>query len=722
MMTANPQKEIQTAYAEALALQNAGKLEAALLRYRTIVRDHPRVAEAQYQIGMILNGRGDHYLAVTHLLAAAQLRSGEGMIWKALTEAVALGGTAEAERTYLDLLRNAPVPPAIKVALQDQFGARRASTRPKTGGVVPAEIRRLLTLMEGRRYAEVEKAGERVLQLHPQSAIVANIVATAQAFLGRKAAAEASYRKAIAIDGSYAEAHDNYGRLLIERGQEAEAERQFRQAVQLAPGLPSALVNYASVLIKSEKYDHALVLLDRALASGADILPGQLAKGNALMRLKRYAEAEACFRKTVELSQGKVADPLGMHAQSLARLGRDDEAMVVFDKALAIDPDFVVATSGKAALLQALGQFEEAEELFRKTIRLDPTNGENYRVFVASYKAKAGDPIIDEMIKLYDNSAATSEDRMNLGFAIAKALEDAKDYGRVFKYLDAANAEMSRRNPFDMANRHRVVELTQRAYRGFDWSATKIPNATDCGPIFITGMPRSGTTLVEQIISSHSTVTGGGEVGEVAQIAHRFMALGRDVRQLQDVPREEISELGHKMASVFRRRFPHADRMTDKSIQSYMHMGLIRLAIPNARFVVVRRDPRDNLLSMYKNKFPDDAHTYSYNQRALVEFYDTFLQMTAFWREQAPDWYYEVEYEALVANPEPETRKLIAACNLTWEDACLRPQDNDRKVETLSVFQARQPISKGSVKGWKRYERDLAPMLDELRKRGLVTE
>ena len=144
--------------------------------------------------------------------------------------------------------------------------------------------------------------------------------------------------------------------------------------------------------------------------------------------------------------------------------------------------------------------------------------------------------------------------------------------------------------------------------------------------------------------------------------------------------------------------------------------------MPNARFIVVRRDPRDNLLSIYKNKFPDDTHLYAYNQRDLAHYYKTFVDMIEFWRERVPGWLYEVDYDALVSDPEPETRKLIAACGLGWEDACLRPQDNDRKVETLSVFQARQPITRASVKGWKRYENDIAPMLDELRKLGLVSD
>lgn len=721
-MAASTATEIQTTYAQGQRLQKAGDREAALKVYLGIVRDHPRVAEAQYQIGVLLNEQNQFARAIHHLHAAAQLRPGEGAIWKAWTEAVALGGDAAAERTYLDLLKGASVPMKVKLALQDRFGARRASTRPQTGGVTPADIRRLLSLMDAGRYAEAQVLAGRFLATHPGSAVVLNILATALAVGGKAQQTEATFRRAIAADPTYAEAHDNFGRFLIELKREKEATDHFREAVILAPGLPSALVNFASALNRAGDAEAAMVLLNRAAVAGVDTLPLHMAVGTAEMRRKGYVKAEAAFQRAIDLSGGRAAEAIGMLAQAQARLGKDDEAMANFNRALEFDANLGVATSGKASLLQALGDFDEAETLFRRTIGLDPNNGDNYRVFIASYKVKPGDPIIDEMIGRYRNPALTAEDRMNLGFALSKALEDAKDYDRVFEYLDAANAAMWKQYPHNMTNRRRVLDLTKRAYENFDWHAASTTGATDYGPIFVTGMPRSGTTLIEQIISSHSTMTGAGEVGEAAQTAHRFMASGKEARLLQDVPEAEIATLGRQMEAVYRRRFPQAGRVTDKSIQSYMHLGLIKLAMPNARFVVVRRDPRDNLLSMYKNKFPDDAHQYSYDQRELARFYGTFVEMIDFWRERVPDWFYEVQYEELVANPEEETRKLIAACGLPWEDACLKPQDNERKVETLSVYQARQPISGGSVKGWKRYEKNLVPMLDELRKLGLVTD
>jgi hypothetical protein len=277
-----------------------------------------------------------------------------------------------------------------------------------------------------------------------------------------------------------------------------------------------------------------------------------------------------------------------------------------------------------------------------------------------------------------------------------------------------------------MATRRDEVAGVQAAMRGFDWAGTRIAGAHPGAPIFVTGMPRSGTTLVEQIIASHSRVTGAGEVA-LLQAACQKLIFARpdryeERRPLSTIPADEIAALGHDFLRTMAERFPGADIITDKSITTYMYIGLVKLALPNARIVVVRRDPRDTLLSIYKNRFPEGTHLYAYDLRDLADYYATFVEMVEFWRSEFPEGFTEITYETLVANPEEESRRLIAACGLEWEDACLNFHENRRKVDTLSVYQVRQPISGGSVKAWQRYEAELAPMIDILRARGLLTD
>lgn len=730
MMAQMTAADIQRTYAEGLALQNAGNADGALKVFGGLVSANPKIAEAHFQIARILAGLNRFDQALPYAKEAVRLRPNETAVWFGWSDVVALGGRPEDEAELVRVLRSAPMDAQLKITLQDRFGARRASTRPQTGGVKAADMSALVKLMSQGNFSEAERAASRLAQKYPNSAVVLNILGTAQATQGRAETGIQSLRRAIQIDPGYAEAYDNLGRILLDIGRAQEATTQFRRAICLAPGLLPALVNFSTSLTRAGDPAPAVRLLERALAGGADRLPCYLALGNAHTRLKNYKKAEEAFEKALSLSasnpsnaaSAQTFDALGLLAQAQARLGKDDLAMVNFDKALVINDRSAVATVGKASLLQALGRFDEAETYFRRAFELDPTNGENYRNFIASHKTKPGDPLIARMQELYTQPELSDADRVGFAFAIAKALEDTKEHDQLFRYLNDANGLMRKAYPYDIATRYREVEQTLSAFEGFDWHNAKIPGTTEFAPIFVTGMPRSGTTLIEQIIASHSQVMGAGEVGEASRAAQLLLMPDKTYVTMEAVSADAIAALGHDYEAYIRARFPDVPYITDKSIQTYMYIGLMKLAMPNARFIVVRRDPRDTLLSIYKNKFPDDTHAYAYDQRDLALYYKTFVEMIDFWRSRVPDWFYEVEYEAVVANPEEESRKLIAACGLEWEDACLNFHQNTRKVETLSLFQVRQPISGGSVKGWKRHEKDLQPMLETLRELGLVTD
>ena len=715
-------QDIQKNYAEALRLQTAGQLEPALKIYGRIVEANPKIAEVHYQIGRIFTQANQPRRALPHLKAAANLRPGEVSIWQALAEAVALSGEAEEERTFVKVVKSAPLSAQDRIALQDRFGPGRARSRVGSGGADPKAVGDLVAMMGAQRFAEAERGAATLLKAHPKSAVAANILATAQAALGKIEPAVASYRKALAINPDYAEAHDNFGQMLLKLRRVEEAITHFRRAVALAPGMASALSNLGSALSKNSESLAGLPYLKKALEQDPDYYPALIGLGNVYTKLHKHDEAEALLERAVKNTGGRNPEALAFLGQTQARLGKDEIAMQNLDRALAMAPDLAGAVGGKAGLLQSFGRFDEAETYFRKVIELDRSNGDNYRLMLASYKVKPGDPLIEQMIALHDDPGSPDNDRMNVSFALAKALEDTKDYGRVFRYLDEANRLTRKAYPYDIKERFAEVAAVQRVQSGFDWQAARIEGTSDYAPIFVTGMPRSGTTLVEQIISSHSRLTAAGEVGDGARDAHKLLMPKGGERPVGTLSGAEIASFGHGYEANLRARHPEALQITDKSIQTYMYIGLVKLALPNARIVVVRRDPRDTLLSIYKNKFPEGTHLYAYDQSDLARYYATFDAMIDFWREEVPGWFHEVQYEDLVADPEVQSRKLIAACGLDWEDQCLNFHLNERKIETLSVFQARQPISKASVKGWKRYEADLQPMLETLDELGYGAE
>ncbi|MGB8815350.1 MAG: sulfotransferase [Paracoccaceae bacterium] len=715
--------QIQLAYAEAIKHHAAGQSDHALELLGGIVEANPNIPEVHFQIARIFLAADRYDRAETHYQAAARLKPTEPVLWSGWAGAIALLGDSTAEKAFLAALKAAPIAADLRIALQNRFGAQRAASKPALGGASRAAIEPLLALMSTRRFAEAEARAIPLLRQHPGAAIIANILASAQAAQGKTAAAISAFQQTLKLDPFYAEAHANLGQLYLDTNQPDAAKVSFRDAVACAPALTNALTALAILHNKAGNPNRAVPLLERALKTKPDHVVALIALGNAQTRLHDFAAAEITLTRAKQVSGGKIPEALAILAQAQARLGKDVDALHHYQAALALAPDLPTAQGGIASLLQMLGRFDEAEVWFRRVFDTDPLNGENYRLFIASHKTKPDDPILAQMQARFDDPKIADADRMNLGFAIAKALDDIKDYGRVFGYLNTANALMRKLYPYDLSQRLHEVKTVQAAMSGIDWLGRKINGTTDYAPIFVTGMPRSGTTLVEQIIASHSLVEGAGEVGDGTRIVQRLMFENpggpRNVASLSD---EEIISVGRDYEAMMRARFGDAPHLTDKSIQTYQFLGLFKLAMPRAKIIVVRRDPRDTLLSIYKNKFPDGTHLYAYDLADLGHYYTTFTQMIDFWRNLVPDWFYEVQYEALVANPEVESRKLIAACGLEWEDNCLNFHQNTRKVETLSVFQVRQPMSQASVKSWARYGDAIAPLLDALKEDGHVVD
>ncbi|WP_126975129.1 tetratricopeptide repeat-containing sulfotransferase family protein [Frigidibacter oleivorans] len=707
-MVTDSKIDLEALYAEAMRLQAAGRLEEALQRYERMLAAKPGIPEVHFQVGRIFLTADKIDRALPHLQAATRLRPGEPAVWLARAQAVALAADPQAETAFLSELKTAPVPADLRLRLQDRFGA--ALRRP--AGLPPAlqvEGRKLLALMAAGRFAEADLAGTALLARHPNLAPVLNLVATARAKQGKVEAATEAYLRAARAAGDDPEPFENLGQMYLLQRRFAEAKEAFKQAVALGPRRASALALLAAACLQQRDLPRATRLAEAAIRLDPRDAAPHVTLANVRIRQKDFAGAEGALRAALAADPDR-ADALALLGQCCSRLGRDDEAMAFYRRALDLRPDLPLAVSGLATLYQTLGDFEAAEPLFRRSFELSPNAGETWRNFLASHRVTEGDPILGQMQARFDNPMLGDEDRIGFGFAIAKALEDLKQYDRVFPYLKTANDLSRRLYPYDIAQRQARVADVMASMASRDWPGTAVGGTEGFAPIFVTGMPRSGTTLVEQIIASHSAVTGTGEVNVAANLATALLSAGTHARALAGIPDAEIAGLGRDYAAALATRAPGAARITDKSIQSYMYIGLLKLALPQARFIVVRRDPRDNLVSIYKNRFAEGTHLYSNSLRDLGLYYRTFHEMIEFWRARVPGWFHEVQYEDLVADPETQTRQLIAACGLDWEDACLNFHQNRRKVDTLSVFQVRQPISTGSLQSWRRY----APHLGEL--------
>ncbi len=274
---------------------------------------------------------------------------------------------------------------------------------------------------------------------------------------------------------------------------------------------------------------------------------------------------------------------------------------------------------------------------------------------------------------------------------------------------------MTQLYPYDGTAALDHLETLKAASAGVDFAGRTVKGTSDYAPIFVTGLPRSGTTLVEQILASHSTVTGGGELG----IAHIRWHEGPcpqtgKPRMLKDLGDTKIAAIGREIEREMRAIDPDATHITDKSVLSYEDIGPIRLCLPNAKIVVVRRDPTGLPAFDVQEPVRLRAPYLHLQPRDLAHYHRIYEKIIDYWRATAPDAFYEIQYEDLIANPEAETRKLLDACGLDWEDQCLSFHENSRRVTSLSVGQVRQPMYASSVQAWRRHEADLHELFEAL--------
>lgn len=485
-------------------------------------------------------------------------------------------------------------------------------------------------------------------------------------------------------------------------------------------------------------------------------IPAAYAQGTKLMQAGKLREAHAIFALIVKTKPqtaeahwqiGRIAARIGDtrmavkaldtaqkikprdlpilrdYAAALERFGDTERQIPVLRRILAITPSDHAARSELAIALQYTGAFDEAEQELRKCLAAQPANGVTWRLLTAGRKIADGDPVIAQMQAAAQDSSLPLRQRANLDFALAKALEDTGDHAAVMPYLNRGNAALAGLHPYDKAERAREVAGLKAAFDGVDFNKPPLDPDPGFAPVFVTGIPRSGTTLGEQIVGAHSAATPIGEAREFGQAVQQFLGVGAvNFRPLAELDNDALLAMRKRAEELLRRRFSFGAVCVDKSVQNWHYIGLIRYLMPNARVIVMHRDPRDNLLSIYKNVFAEGTHRYAYRFEDMVDYLKSHREMMDFWRGKAPGLFAEVSYEALVRDPEPQARALVAAAGLDWEDGCLEFYKTEQRVRTLSIAQARQPIYRSSTRSWERYGAELHPLIEALEKEGLLPD
>jgi tetratricopeptide (TPR) repeat protein len=537
----------------------------------------------------------------------------------------------------------------------------------------PQQVAALLTLaaelLRAGRPADAIAPLRDAALLQPSNPIIQHDLGLACLEVGRVPDAIAVLQRAVASNPRYTDAYFRLGIALEKLGDIGGALAAYDRATQLLPSLTEAWFRAGALVYTLGHVDEAIGCFRRAAATGGRTSFGRLGQARALVIEDRNQEAEQVLREML------VADPRNAMAYDL--LG---------------------------SALSELGRFEEARACFERTVAIAPMLAGSYYDLVRCRPVTSADKgLLQEMQAALATPGLELGQRQRLHLAIGKAAEDLGDYALAMQHFDAADAARRGASSFDSAAFS--IEVDRLIARCTPELIARAPElgSRDATPVLIIGMPRSGTTLVEQIVSMHPEVGAGGELNFWNQ---RGLTWNRDgATDDQFLAKGAADYLG-----VLRAIAPTAARVTDKMPFNFLWAGLIHVAFPRATIIHCRRAAIDTALSIHQTHF-HPSMPFPTGGAELIAYFRGYQRLIDHWRSVLPtDRFIEVDYEDLTRAPEPVIRRIIAACGLAWHDACLRPESNPRAVKTPSKWQTRQPIYRTSVERWRRYEPWLGPL------------
>lgn len=494
-------------------------------------------------------------------------------------------------------------------------------------------------------------------------------------------------------------------------GKFVDAERCYQMVLQRVPDMPEACNLMGTIALEAKDEAVAAEYFEKATKGLPKDATVRHNFGSALFHLHDYHDAIVQLRKALELKPGQI-DSLALMSSCFNRLGRAEDAVQFADKGLRMDENHASCRVAKADALISLGRMEEAEGLLKKNIKDRIAVPKSWQSLSAVRKFASDAPEPASVRAELQDPALTQEQKIPLHYALAKMANDGKHYDEAMAEYIAAKAKDAA--SYDIVQYERRVDSLVEFFNPLFLGARKDFGDPSQRPVFIVGMPRSGTTLTEQIISSHPKVAGAGELGEMNSIARSIggntRLMSRYGASLASMSRQDSVKFAQRYLKFIDRTSREAARVTDKMPHNYEQVGLIALLFPNATIIHCRRDAIDVCLSCYMNAL-SEAHAYATDLGKLGRYYRAYDRLMKHWHKVLPGRIFDNQYETLVADQEGQSRKLIAHCKLDWDDACLNYTENERSVNTISRWQVRQPIYKTSMKRWKPYEKHLGPLI-----------
>lgn len=615
-----------------------------------------------------------------------------------------------------------------------------------------ADHMRLLAhaLMKQNRLQEAEEQLRFALELRPNQPQLHEDLGSVLALQGRLEDAVPRFRKAIELEPSLPLAHKKLGRALAALGRGAEADEAFmeyferdpdtgevavgadhlkagrldeavstlREVLRKNPENVDALCFLALAYRRQEKhFEDAEALLRRATQLAPDHVSAWLNLGSLLAERNKRMEAVDAFRTATRIEPAH-AGAWAMLGNALAHAAQTEQAAAAYARAVALNPEHASTQLGYGHVLKTLGDQPGALAAYREAIRLRPRFGEVYWSMANLKVFEFEDQEVAAMLRQVEEEGLSASEDVHFRFALGKAMEDRGDWDRAWHFYHSGNQRQRQEVYYDPNETRMKQEAIREVFSAEFLRAHEGHGCEAPDPILIVGMPRSGSTLVEQILASHSQVEGTAELPVLGKISSSIGRYRPDNRQFPQAASEfrprDWRPLGRLYMDETRRyRLTDKPLFTDKLPNNFPLIGLLHLILPNARVINTLRHPLDTLLGNYAQLFGKGQH-FTYDLLELADYYREYHRTMAHWREVLPGKVLDVHYEESVLDTEAQVRRILDHCGLEFEEACLRFWENPRAVKTASSEQVRQPIYTSSLGKWRRYERHLGLWQEEL--------
>ena len=589
---------------------------------------------------------------------------------------------------------------------------------------------------------------EKTIEIEPDYAEAHNNLGNVFQELEQGDAAVQSYKKALEIKPDYIAAQYSLGISLQDLGQLDEAVKSYKKALKIKPDFVEAHNNLGITFFKLHQLDNAMQCYKKALVFNPDFADAHNNIGIALLDLGQLDDAVKSYKAALKLKPefAEVHYNLGVVLQNLECF---DEAVISYKAAIVLQPDYadahynlgiVLHDTGQLSMaikslqkaiiikpenaeahkylgntFQSNGQIDEAIKCYEKTLSIKPDHADAHRNLSTIKRYTKGDTQIILMQELLSNGTLSLSNQIYLYFALAKAYENLGMQDKLFEALNEGNRlrkEQLNYSHDNNLNEHLKIINLFNLIPSFPEKLV-LYKSSKIRPIFIVGMPRSGTSLVEQIISSHQEVHGAGELGTLNKLI--FPIIDEFSLEDMDISEKTILSIRKDYLDFLSSLNAPKSIITDKMPSNFRYIGFILKAFPEAKIINLKRDSRAICWSIYQRYFPGKGLGFAFNMKDLAGYYNSYNELMNFWHQEFPNKIYDICYEDLTTNQEEETKKLLKYCDLDWDDSCLNFHINKRAVRTTSSLQVRKKMYQGSSEAWKKYATHIQPLIDGLK-------